>query len=279
MSDITNPEGGHPGDQRQPDKGPDAGTSPKSPAEQWDALTDEQKNEMRAHIKAKEKQRVGAVTTANDTSFDEKLEIMAPDMQPEIKQAYRTLNHFILEHKTDQGDLSPDDRVHISGMLQGHTQEDATALLQLMGLSDTAITDIVKGLHKNEEDKTEPLPDFEVAKIEGAGEGMENVLEHIETKADRATDELPTGAEFEALPQGEKDEINAAREKIRNHKGKIAALSLKLTDYFAEGEPGRAYARKGKKLLYYILVTTIILLLIESSAIYKAAAGRKGGGR
>lgn len=52
-------------------------------------------------------------------------------------------------------------------------------------------------------------------------------------------------------------------------------LGAKITDFFAEGEPARDYARKGGKILYYALLTAVIILLLEMNIIYKAAGRKK----
>jgi len=139
----------------------------------------------------------------------------------------------------------------------GTKQEEASLLIQMSSLKD--------------EDKTNKIQEIEsrlrpVSSVDGDPDDVNSTPdERAQRKASLEEAHRQALTLAEDLPEEEK----------KKYLKKIGNLRLKLTDYFAEGEPGRKYARKGGKILYFALLTAVIILLLEMNIIYKAAGRKK----
>jgi hypothetical protein len=77
------------------------------------------------------------------------------------------------------------------------------------------------------------------------------------------------------MPEKQRAVIRGSPKRLEAHKANLASLSRRFTGYFAEGEPGRKYARIGGKIVYFALLAAFIALLLEMNLINKAAGKRR----
>jgi len=276
MTDADSPEN----PAGTPDSGSGAGAPRrKSRAEQWAAMSEEDRNDFKAYQRERQRRRIEGAAEPGDANFEERLNAALPPGFPEEgKNFYRSLNHFVLEQKSSGNDLSPDARAAITQIMeQNHaTKEQAIPTLQLLNLTDDEIADIIQPLPDTPgEGEPEEVEPHEQGGMEGTGQGMDEQLEQMNSRADEMLGELPTGEELENLSPEDRSQVEELRAQIGKKKGKIAKLSMKVTDLFAEGEPGRELAGKGGKLLYFALLTAFVLLIMEMNLIYKMAASRR----
>jgi hypothetical protein len=206
------------------------------------------------------------------------LEFIAPDEGPKRDAASFSLNflkpiittEIIIEDGEEHEIPKVEQPKHIDGstwqeMLRrwheaGTTKEEASVIIQMSSLEDDDKDAKIQEI----ENRLGSLSDFD-----GDPDDVESTPDE---KSQRRTAleeaQRQALAEIEDLPE---------EEKIKYRK-KMSNLGKKLTDYFAEGEPGRKYARKGGRILYFALLTAVILLLLEMNIINKAASrGQRRG--
>ena len=194
--------------------------------------------------------------SAEDTPDDERVSRLDPGMTDEMSSHNQMLDDA----------FSDKEESYILDNIAGYKEilanffenkGDAVERLQAYNLSPEAINELVSGLPDPEASGEAPeLPS------EAAANGLteEGTLHEMNDEASRLADGLP--------PE------NELRQRIDAHKVKIAALSRRFKGYFAEGEPGRKYARIGGKIVYFALLAAFIALLLEMNIINKAAGNR-----
>lgn len=223
--------------------------------EEWAAI--EKLEEMR---KAKKKDLDEAADPENGLSLGDRQENVDPDIDQEGKEFVHDLDRLLQEGRTPNGGLNNIDVVKPLLAVDGMTKKDAIAILKSRDITDQDTVDaLTAGLIDTDEEQRE-MTEEEKKKneeMQQTNEVLKRQMLETDDGLEKYKDEHPEEA----------DKINALQRKIRN-------FSTMFSDFFAEGEPGREYARKGKKWLYYLLVTAIVLLLMECNLIYKAAAGK-----
>jgi len=106
-------------------------------------------------------------------------------------------------------------------------------------------------------------------------EAQANAMGQIIESTGNAANEAINGALQELPEEGGTPEQEERRAQLVAHQGRANALLGKFTDLFAEGEPGREWARRGGKTLYWTLMIAFILIIAELNMINKMAGQRK----
>jgi len=220
-------------------------------------LPDDDAQDLLSQLDDEDKRKLG----------EELAKSMDTDMPEDLQFFDRSIDNIIAVSEADQGELDEHASNQLKTLLKLNnvTQEDGRALLQLKNLSPDTINDIVSELEtiesqtEDEDNDTEEVTREKKAELNETGQDMKANLDMANAKLE---------AEKAANPE-KAEEINVMKRKINN-------LSLKISDFFAEGEPGRKYARLGGKILYIALMTAFIALLLEMNIIYKASrSGRR----
>lgn len=127
------------------------------------------------------------------------------------------------------------------------------------------------------EDIKRNLPDVESTLPEKDDEDQAHeALERQETlqAADERLDEI--GGDMTAELNNDKEPPTDERKREISHNlVKLSKLKTRISGFFAEGEPGRKYARIGGKVLYLSLIAAFILFVIELNIINKAASNKR----
>jgi len=230
----------------------------------WKDFDPKQQDALKLLQKFRKEKKKGvdeAADPENGLSLGDRQENVAPDIDQEGKEFVHDLDRLLQEGRTPNGGLNNIDVVKPLLAIDGMTKKDAVAILKSRDITDQdTVNALTAGLIDGDEEEREMTAE-EKAKneeLQQTNEVLKRQMLDADDRLEKEKDEHPERA----------DEINAMQRKLRN-------FSTMFGGFFAEGEPGREYARKGKKWLYYLLVTTIVLLLMECNLIYKAAAGRK----
>jgi len=212
------------------------------------------KQQMRKELKG----RLDEATADDDKDLGERQDIMDPNIQEQDKEFDHNFDQALTEGRTPNGGLNNIDVV--KPMLAGMSKNDAVELLKAKDITDlntiTALVSDLPDVGEKDSMSEEEVTEKNEA-LQQTGEVWRKELDDADTMLELQKQKNPEKAE----------EINALQRKMRN-------LSLKVKDFFAEGEPGRKYAKKGGKLLYFAILTAIVLLLLEMNIIYKATSNR-----